>query len=123
MKPATFLLVCLITLALPTIAADGQGIVVRSATVHSDAKSTASRIGQLPAGSKVSIFSRKGGWKEVFSDDKGLIGWVRSYQVREGDFTSETTVETQSDSRGFLSGLAAFSRKASGFFKYWGRHH
>ena len=45
-----------------------------------------------------------------------MIGWVRSYQVRAGTASSPVITEQKEDSRGFLSGLAAFSRKASGFF-------
>ena len=116
MKPVFCLLTFLMILVTPVGAADDQGIIVRMAPVHTDASSVSARIGQIPAGSKVSIFSRKGGWKEIFSEEKALIGWVRSYQVREGDFTPSATVETKADSRGFLSGLASFSRKASGFF-------
>ncbi len=120
MKPVFCLLTFLIILATPVRAASDQGIIVRMAPVHADASSISPRIGQIPAGSKVSIFSRKGGWKEIFSEEKALIGWVRSYQVREGDFTPSATVETKADSRGFLSGLASFSRRASGFFSTGG---
>ncbi len=73
-------------------------------------------IGQISAGSTVSVFSRKGGWKEIFSEKKNIIGWVRSYQVREGLSRPAVKQEAESDSRGFLAGLASFSRKASGFF-------
>ena len=43
-------------------------------------------------------------------------GWVRSYQVREGLVKAQVKDESGADSRGFLAGLASFSRKASGFF-------
>jgi hypothetical protein len=116
MKSILCLLAFLMILVMPVRAADGQGMVVRMAPVHADASSVSPRIGQISAGSKVSIFSRKGGWKEIFSEEKALIGWIRSYQVRESDFAPTATVETKADSRGFMSGLASFSRKASGFF-------
>ena len=45
-----------------------------------------------------------------------LTGWVRVYQVRAGDYASAAPTVEQEDSRGFLAGLASFSRKASGFF-------
>jgi hypothetical protein len=70
----------------------------------------------LGAGNRVSIFGRKGGWKEVFSEENSLVGWVRSYQVREGSFSEQARAEPEEDSRGFLAGLASFSRKASRFF-------
>ena len=117
MKRISCLLTFLMILVIPDLAANEQGIVVRLAPVHAEASSVSARIGQISAGSKISIFGRKGGWKEIFSEEKAIIGWVRSYQVREGNFTSTATVESKSDSRGFLSGLASFSRKASGFFK------
>ena len=63
------------------------------------------------------MFSRQGGWKEIFADEKAILGWVRSYQVREGNFEPTVQTESKSDSRGFLAGLASFSRRASGFFK------
>jgi len=105
------------TLFLPVLAAEQQAIVVRQATVYANASSTAQTVGQVGAGTRVSIFSRKGGWKEIFSEEQAVIGWVRSYQVREGDFAPATEIQTTADSRGFLSGLAALSRKASSFFK------
>ena len=71
--------------------------------------------GRLPAGSMVNVFSRKGGWKEIFSEKQNLIGWVRSYQVREGLVKNEIKDESE-DSRGFLAGLVSFSRRATGFF-------
>jgi len=104
-------------LAMPALAVEQQAIVVRQATVYANASSTAQKVGQVGAGTRVSIFSRKGGWKEIFSEEQAVIGWVRSYQVREGNFAPAAEIQTASDSRGFLSGLALFSRKASSFFK------
>ena len=97
-------------------AASQDGVVVRSAAVYSDASSTSHKVGKLTAGTRVTLFSRKGGWQEVFAEQQETIGWVRSYQVRPGNFEAATSVETSEDSRGFLSGLASFSRKASSFF-------
>ena len=119
MKIRRWIPVILFLLLLPPInAADQQGIVVRQAPVHAGASSAAQVVAQVRAGTRVSIFSRKGGWKEIFSEEQAIIGWVRSYQVREGNIVPEVEVEAAPDSRGFLSGLAAFSRKASGFFKF-----
>lgn len=100
---------------LPGHAAD-EGVIVRLAKVFPDANSRGKVVGQISAGSTVSVFSRKGGWKEIFSDKQNITGWVRSYQVREGLKKPEIKQESESDSRGFLAGLASFSRKASGFF-------
>ena len=105
---------------LPAVGAGSDGVVVRTAPVFAAASSTSERIGELSAGTRVNIFSRQGGWKEIFSEQKSIVGWVRSYQVREGDFSEVAKVETEPDSRGFLSGLASFSRKASGLFKLGG---
>lgn len=103
---------------MPTLpsAANPEGIIVRLAAVHAEASSASPRIGQISAGTRVSIFGRQGGWKEVFSEQKSLVGWVRSYQVREGSLTQQSQIKSEEDSRGFLSGLASFSRKASRFF-------
>jgi len=97
--------------------ANQQGVMVRQATVYADASSAAQAVGIIKAGDRVSVFGRKGGWKEIFSEKKAITGWVRVYQVREGDYAAQVvTTQEEEDSRGFLGGLASFSRKASGFF-------
>ena len=108
------LLLCLLVV-IPVFAGE-DAIVVRQAVVYAKASSTSARVGQIDAGSRVSVFGRKGGWKEIFSEEKAIVGWVRSYQVREGDYAPAVQSDTGSDSRGFLAGLASFSRKASRFF-------
>lgn len=100
---------------LPVQAAD-EGVIIRLAKVYPEANSHGTPVGQISAGIMVSVFSRKGGWKEIFSEKQSIIGWVRSYKVREGLSKPEIKQEAESDSRGFLAGLASFSRKASGFF-------
>ncbi len=105
----------MLVLLLPA-AASQDGVMVRSAAVYADAKSTSHKVGKLTAGTRVTLFSRKGGWQEVFAEQQETIGWVRSYQVRPGNFEAAASIETSADSRGFLSGLASFSRKASSFF-------
>lgn len=97
--------------------ADQDAIVVREALVYSATSSTSKAVGKIAAGTRVSVFGRKGGWKEVYYEKESIVGWVRSYQIREGSLTPAVEGETGSDSRGFLAGLAAFSRKASGFFR------
>lgn len=106
-----FLLCCLVS----PLQANQDGVVVRSSPVYAGASSSAQRVGQIDAGTRVSVFSRQGGWKEVFAEEKAIIGWVRSYQVREGNYAA-AQIDSQPDSRGFLSGLASFSRRASRFF-------
>jgi hypothetical protein len=73
-------------------------------------------VARIEAGARVSLFERQGGWELIFSDEKALTGWVRSYQVRSGQYAQTPTVQAETDSRGFLAGLASFSRKASSFF-------
>jgi uncharacterized protein YraI len=112
-----FFRIFLLFLLPATVApADQQGIVVRQAMVYADANSASTQVGIIPAGVTVSIFKRAGGWQEIYSEERSMIGWVRSYQVRAGAYNSHVVSEKNEDSRGFLSGLAAFSRKASGFF-------
>ncbi|MCP4471697.1 MAG: hypothetical protein GY815_13615 [Gammaproteobacteria bacterium] len=96
--------------------ANPEGVMVRQATVYADASSASQAVGNLRAGVRVSVFDRKGGWKEIYSKQKAITGWVRVYQVREGNYTTQANTPEQEDSRGFLAGLASFSRKASGFF-------
>ena len=107
----TTLLFCWITSAPAE-----EGMIIRMSTVYNKASSTSAQVALIEAGSKVSVFERKGGWKLIFSDQKSLTGWVRSYQVRSGYYAEAPAVKTEADSRGFLSGLASFSRKASSFF-------
>jgi len=106
----------LIVLLGPSPAAEQQGVIVREARVYMDASISAPQVGTIRAGTRVSLFGRKGGWEEIFAESEELIGWVRSYQVRAGDYAPQVEANAEPDSRGFLSGLAAFSRKASRFF-------
>lgn len=110
----TFLLISMLSLLLLPAQAE-DGVIIRVSTVYSKADSGSEKIGSLAAGSTVNVFSRNGGWKEVFSEKQNLIGWVRSYQVREGLVKTEIKNEAE-DSRGFLSGLVSLSRRATGFF-------
>jgi len=93
-----------------------EGIIIRMSTVYSKANSSSDRVARIGAGGEVNIFERQGGWKLIFSNEKALTGWVRSYQVRSGYYTEAPVVENKTDSRGFLARLASFSRKASSFF-------
>lgn len=106
----------LFVLSTAPLLANQQGVVVREARVYVEPSGSATQVGTIEAGKQVAIFERKGGWKEIYSEPLGLVGWVRSYQVREGDYAPPVDADAESDSRGFLSGLAAFSRKASRFF-------
>ena len=90
--------------------------MVRQAEVYPTASIAAQPVGQIEAGVRVSVFGRKGGWKEIFSEQAAITGWVRVFEVREGSYAMEADGQPQEDSRGFLAGLASISRKASGFF-------
>ncbi len=116
MKNTIRLFLLILTFVTVPAAANPQGVIVRLATVHAEASSSSEQLGQISAGTQVSIFGRKGGWKEIFSEEKSILGWVRSYQVREGKLSQQSQVKAEEDSRGFLAGLASFSRKASRFF-------
>jgi hypothetical protein len=98
------------------VRAESQGVIVRQATVYADASIAGGGVGNVAAGVTVSMFKRKGGWQEIYSEEHSIIGWVRSYQVRAGQFNTAVVSPEQEDDRGFLSGLASFSRKASGYF-------
>jgi len=105
-----------LVLLSPVSAGDNSGIVVREAQVYSEADAGSAAVARLAAGTRVEIFSRAGGWKEIYSEQPATTGWVRSYQVREGIYQPDAESTAGSDSRGFLSGLASLSRKASSFF-------
>lgn len=115
MKRCSWTIGLLLLASWPLLASE-QGVIVRDAAVYADAASSARKVGKIGAGTTVNIFNRKGGWKEIFAEQEDLVGWVRSFQVREGDYAPSVEAGAESDSRGFLSGLAAFSRKASRFF-------
>jgi hypothetical protein len=108
--------ITLLLLASWPLFASEQAVIVRDAAVYADATSSARKVGKIGAGTPVKIFNRKGGWKEIFAEQEDLVGWVRSFQVREGVYAPSVEAGAEPDSRGFLSGLAAFSRKASRFF-------
>jgi len=111
------LLVFSLLIVLTPAHADGEGVIVRLAKVYPEAGSRKNSVARIAAGTTVTVFSRKGGWKEIYAEKQGITGWVRTYQVREGLYNKpENKQEAEADSRGFLSGLASFSRKASGFF-------
>jgi uncharacterized protein YraI len=116
MKSLSRILLCLVLMLAVPVQANQQGTIVRQATVYADASVTAPRVGKIDAGVQVTIFGRKGGWQEIFSEQRSITGWVRVFEVRQGDFGSTVTSGEKEDKRGFLSGLATFSRKASGFF-------
>lgn len=115
MNRCSWIFALLLLPALPLLASE-SGVIVRDAPVYADASSSARKVGEIGAGTQINIFSRKGGWKEIFAEQQELVGWVRSFQVREGNYAPSVEAGAESDSRGFLSGLAAFSRKASRFF-------
>ena len=115
MKHCLRILIPLLLLFVP-VQADQQGVIVRQAPVYADANSASKRIGRLSAGTAVTLLDRDGGWRKVDSSQAGLNGWVRIYQVRAGSYDAQVVTTEAEDSRGFLSGLAAWSRKASGFF-------
>jgi hypothetical protein len=110
------IIILLFLLAACPAQANQDAVIVRLAPVYSEASSVSPTVGQIKAGSRVSVFERKGGWKQIYSEEKPLLGWVRSYQVRENMTVTAAETESEPDSRGFLSGLASLSRKASGFF-------
>lgn len=107
----------LMHLLVAPVQANQGGIIVRSAAVYSEPSHGSKRVGQVAAGNAVEIIMRQGGWEKISSPKGSLSGWVRSYQVREKTPGSTVAVEAESDSRGFLAGLASLSRRASSFFK------
>ena len=109
-------IILLFLLAACPAQANQDAVIVRLAPVYSEASSVSPTVGQIKAGSRVSVLERKGGWKQIYSDEKPLLGWVRSFQVRENMTVTTAEIEAEPDSRGFLSGLASMSRKVSGFF-------
>ena len=116
MKSLPSILLGLLLMAAATSVCAEEGIIIRMSAVYDKADSGSRQVARIEAGFRVSVFERQGGWKLIFSDEKAITGWVRSYRVRSGSYVETPKVETKSDSRGFLAGLASFSRKASSFF-------
>jgi hypothetical protein len=110
------LILLTLILLVPVSAADKSGVVVREARVYAEADAASRSVARLKAGTLVEVFARAGGWKEIYVEKPAATGWVRSYLVREGDYQPNADSGSDSDSRGFLSGLASLSRKASSFF-------
>ena len=115
MKRPLPIFLLLLLLSAPSPAAE-DGIVVRTTPLYAEPSYGAGRLGQVEAGTAVAVETRRGGWKKVVSETASIDGWVRSYQVRDAAATPTVKV-SDSDSRGFLSGLASLSRKASSFFR------
>ena len=116
MKSRLPILLCLLLLS-PTVHAEQPGTIVRQAKVYAEPGITAAPVGVLRAGTGVSLFERRGGWQEVYSESDQTVGWVRVFEVRAGQLQTTVIVEEKEDSRGFLAGLASLSRRASGFFR------
>jgi hypothetical protein len=116
MKTGILVIVILLSLQLAAQASE-TGVIVRLSPVYAEASTVSTRIGRINAGTSVSVFERNGGWKQIYSEEKAILGWVRSFQVRQSALVPTAKIESEPDSRGFLAGLATFSRKASGFFK------
>lgn len=95
--------------------ANEKGRVIRTSKVYFDASGLSPVVGEIESGTEVDILESRSGWKLVFYADGSLTGWVRRYQIRSG-FTGVTGTNKQSDSGGFISGLAAISRGVSSFF-------
>ena len=110
------LIVVLLMLVPGTLLADPTALVIREAIAYEKPNSGAAIRFRVKAGESVEVFERQGGWKRVRETEGQRFGWVRSYLVRENVQYRGNVVESNQDSRGFLSGLASLSRKVSGFF-------
>ncbi len=99
-----FTILCLLLLTVCPAQANQDAVIVRLALVYAEAIDVAPTVGRNNADSGVSLFERKGGWKQIYFAEKPLIGRVRSYQVRENMTIKAAEIETRSDAHGFLSG-------------------
>lgn len=115
MKHPLSILLLMLLLPAPRLAAE-DAIVVRTSPLYDEPSYGAGRVGQVGAGTAVTVEARRGGWKKVVSEAASVEGWLRSHQVRDAA-TTPTVKVSDSDSRGFLAGLASLSRKASSFFR------
>ena len=105
----TFILI-IYCLTISNVAAEAATVVSNS-SLYQRPSIQSSIIQQIEAGTTANIDSRLGGWKQISVND--ISGWVRSYQVRAGNYSH---IKQEKKSGGFFSGLASLSRKASGLF-------
>lgn len=75
------LMVLLLALALPAVAAAQGGTTTRSAEMRSTPSADGALLRTLAAGTKVDVLKRIGGWYQVKAAD-GAQGWVRMWLVR-----------------------------------------
>lgn len=88
--------------------------VITDSHLHSRPSTRSPVVTQLHSGMQVKTLLRSGGWKKI-EVSKSKIGWVRSYQVRDGVIEADPQPESKK-SGGFLAGLASLSRRASSLF-------
>jgi len=109
-KFSLFLLLLVVSLTVKAAPAT----VISDSPLHQSPSLQSSVLVTLITGTKVETIKRTGGWKLVKTEGKrAKFGWVRSYKVRQGNFT---IVNREKNVGGFFSGLAKLSRKASGLF-------
>ena len=114
MYRSTGVFVLILTLSFVVFAAATSGIIVRKSTLRSDASFASKAITTLAPGTQVNILKRKGGWQQVQMTTDKKEGWVRTYQVREGEVDESIISESKSEDRGVLANLGNLTRKATG---------
>ncbi|MCK5667383.1 MAG: hypothetical protein KAI17_28040 [Thiotrichaceae bacterium] len=104
------LIIIIYCISISNVAAE-TATVVSDSSLYQRPAVQSSIVQQIKAGTTANIDSRLGGWKQISFND--ISGWVRSYQVRSGNYSY---IKQEQNSGGFFSGLASLSRKASGLF-------
>jgi len=83
----------LLALALPALAAQ-SGTTTRSAELRATPTVNGKLLATLPAGAKVDVIKRVGGWYEV-KTSAGAAGWVRMWLLRfTGTATNVATLQS-----------------------------
>ena len=63
----------LLLLSAPSLAAE-DAIVVRTTPLYAEPNYGAGRLGQVEAGTAVTVASRRGGWKKIVSETASIDG-------------------------------------------------
>lgn len=112
-----FLLFGLLSVWMAAHAAGGEGLIVRTAALKQSPSFSSKTLRELPPGARVRLEKRNGGWQQVsITPEAKIMGWVRSYQVRDDIEAGQDPLIQNKETGGVLSGLSNLSRRTSGLF-------
>ena len=96
------------------------GLLTRKSDIQEQPSMKSSSIGEVPAGTPVSVLQRQGVWFEVAVKGSSMKGWVRFSRVKMTAHKADKA--TTSAAGGSTNALANLARSATGVFAYGGRN-